>query len=216
VPGLSPQWFQYPGLVEPIFTGGETIFEDKWHQAWSQPVRQRRHPTAAVALAASGLFDCPHPLVSFSWFHALAEPIVKQRPALRHAAQIFATISPQPAVSFSWFGHLAEPQRPLKLGLRAKLQQTLAHPPRLLPTPTITGVLDAVERKDTALFGAMRFARAATVEIGLAERIDRPLLGALEIPPPSVIVGTIESPLSPSPGTAVPTAAAVLLTIREL
>jgi hypothetical protein len=195
--------------------GAAAVPDYGWYQPLSDPAVRIKRGLAASNQQALGAPPLPA-AVPFNWFSPLAEPIrVPQR--LRPSQQPFLALHPTPVVPFEWFEALSDPTVKLKLGLSAALQQhPHAWPPRLLPTPTITGVLDAVETKDSGLFGAMRFARAATVEIGLAERIDRPLLGALEIAPPSVMVGTIESPLSPSAGTAVPAAAEVLLTIREL
>jgi len=57
-----------------------------------------------------------------------------------------------PAYPDRWFALLSEPVRQ-PLGLKADLQETIAHPPRTLPTPDLTVALAATEtNSDVAQF----------------------------------------------------------------
>lgn len=49
----------YPALQAPVLTPAqqpEQVTESRWHQPWSEPVRQKINPVLAIALMASGLF----------------------------------------------------------------------------------------------------------------------------------------------------------------
>ena len=121
--------FQYPSLTQPIVAGGETITEDKWHQPWSEPVRQKIAPRLAVALIASGLSLVEAPpfaetVTEDRWHHPFSEPI-RLKPGLPAGQQQFLALHPRPVIAIGWYAPLAEPVR-VKPGLRAERQQTVA------------------------------------------------------------------------------------------
>lgn len=194
---------------------GELIFVDKWFNPFSDPVRFkgvfRGMPTGGQVAA----IPSPQPFVSFGWFDKLGEPIVKTKARLTTGAQVAAFPSPFPFVSFSWFRPQTElPPKP-KIGLASRFQQFLAAPSRLLPTPTITGRLNAIESGDTMLFAGRTFSRPVTATIGVIELMKVPYLGIIELPLTQGVSGVIENHSAPASGsaTALITSAAVSIRI---
>jgi len=131
------------------------LLESTWHQPWSEPVRFRISPRLKVVLSASGLFapvlNPGTQIIQFfesRWHYPWSEP-VRVRLRLRAGANLFSSL-PSPVVPNpgnqvqGWYQELRNPVWPKK-GLGSKLQQTTAHPPRLLPTPNITVIMQAVE-----------------------------------------------------------------------
>jgi hypothetical protein len=193
---------------------GEVIFVDKWINHWREPVRFkgvfRGMPTGEQPAA----FPSPQPFVPFGWFDKLSEPIVKQKVGLRAGSQRFQTGSPLPFVSFSWFRPQTElPPKP-KIGLATRFQQFLAQPPRLLPTPTITGRLNAIESGDTALFVGVSFGRPVNAMIGVIELAQVPYLGIIEMPLTQGVSGVIEDHVAPASGSAAPVISDAAVSIR--
>lgn len=137
-----------------------------WYADLSQP-QMRRAPLRPGA--HQFLAFAPNPVVSFGWMEPLSEP-QRHRQGLRaDAQQAFAfQPSPSPFVATGWYGWLSEPVR-FPAGLKASLQQTTAWPPKLLPTPTITAVLDATETKDTMAAGVTLWNQPTTAEIGVVD-----------------------------------------------
>lgn len=96
----------------------ETVTESRWHQPWSEPIRHwaRSLKPSQQQFAALGR----PPVVSFSWFTTLSDPVrVKTR--LPAGEQQTLAFNPQPFVNYSWFETLSEP-------VRHKLRFT-EHPP---------------------------------------------------------------------------------------
>jgi hypothetical protein len=129
--------FQYPSLTQPIFAGGESIIEDKWHEPWSEPVRSRIAPQLAVALIASGLAyveaaPFAETVTESRWHQPWSEP-VRVKPRLIDGAQQFLAPDPLPRVSFGWFNWLTEPVR-VKAALPVVEQRVFAFE----PTPIIS------------------------------------------------------------------------------
>lgn len=146
---------------------GEIIFVDKWINHWREPVRFKGTFRGMPTGEQRAPFPSPQPFVSFGWFDKLNEPLIKNKIGLRAASQIAFTRSLNPIVSFSWLRPQTElPPKP-KIGLRASLQQFFAGPPRLLPTPNITGTIGAVEIGDSALFGGIQFGRPVRATVAL-------------------------------------------------
>jgi hypothetical protein len=107
--------FQYPSLTQPVARGGETITEDKWHQGWTEPVRQKIAPRLAVALIASGLGyveagPFAESVTESRWHQPWSEP-VRVRPALPAGEQQALAFHPAPVVPFDWRPGLSEPVR---------------------------------------------------------------------------------------------------------
>src|ERR1019366_4764345 len=76
----------YPILQAPVLTTGqfpEAVFESKWHQPWSEPVRFKILPALAIVLAAaSGNYFNPVPLpnsnpanIASTWFAPFTDPV---------------------------------------------------------------------------------------------------------------------------------------------
>lgn len=146
---------------------GEQIFVDKWINQWREPLRFKGVFLGMPAGEQAAPFPSPQPFVPFGWFDKLNEPIVKAKLRLTTGAQIAGFPSPQPVVSFSWFRPQTELPPKAKIGLSARFQQTLAQPPRVLPTPNITGTMRAIEIGDSALFGGIQFGRPVSATIAL-------------------------------------------------
>jgi len=140
-----------------------------WYAPFSDPVRQRPGTHAARQQFFAGDKQVIPKSLMVSWFEALSEP-VRHKPALPSALQPFLSYQPNPTTvtPFAWFAGLSEPVR-LKQGLKAMLQQFLAAPSQLRPNPTTTGVLNAVEIKDTFLAGVSIWNQVETAEIGTIE-----------------------------------------------
>jgi len=106
--------------------GAEFIGPDKYMQRLSEPVR---FLPAVRASAQQALAFNPQPVVSFSWFAPLSEP-VRQRP--RSPAALYPSFfyqpAPSPFVATGWFTPLSEPVRS-KPALRTALQSFIAYVP---------------------------------------------------------------------------------------
>jgi hypothetical protein len=195
---------------------GENIFVDKWFSHWREPVRFKGVfpglPTGdQVAFTTS-----PLPFVSFGWFGALNEPIVKQKAGLLAGSQRFQTGSPFPFVSFSWFRPQTELAPFPKRGLAARFQQFLAAPPRLLPTPTITGRLNAIESGDAMLFAGTFFARPVNATVGVIELARVPYVGIIEAALNQGTRGVIENHVAPASGSPVTPITSAAVSIRVI
>jgi hypothetical protein len=184
--GLGAQG-QYPlggGPTQSIVAWG-------WFTPLSDPVRTRpaSHRGAHQTLAFH-----PNPVVPFGWFEGLAEP-VRVKPGLRPELQQFfaADTDVIPVSRTFWFQPLSEPVR-IKPGLKASLQQFLAAPSRLIPTPATSGVLDALETKDTFLAGAMLWNRATDAEIGVINTTPQP--AEIAVYPAAPTVGQVFARIS--------------------
>jgi|ERR1035437_4080392 hypothetical protein len=122
---------------QPSFFGPETITESRWHQAWSEPVRQKIVPALAVAIVTSGLFAPPldpTPSYESKWHQAWSEP-VRQKPGLpANLQQSFTSDStPFPTGSnLAWYANLSAPVR-TKIGLGSQLQQSFTTDTSVLP-----------------------------------------------------------------------------------
>lgn len=176
------------GLFFTPQTVGEIINADKWYAPWRDPVRVK--PGLRPAVSQNPLTFNPRPFVSFGWYGNLSEPVRIKR-GLRASLQPFftgdTTVIPTGRL-LQWYAPWREPVR-FKPGLRASLQQTAAWPPRLLPTPNITGTMAATETKDTFLAGASIFNPAASGEIGIVDAsAPKTEIGVSASDPPGTIV----------------------------
>lgn len=124
---------QYQALAQPVLTDAqriETVTEDRWHQAWSEPRNPKLAYGFAIALAASGMF-APTDLTQLEyvsidkWLRPLNEP-VRVKLGIRVGSiphQFLVKASPffeTPNVD-KWVYPLSEPVRE-KPGLIAALQ----------------------------------------------------------------------------------------------
>lgn len=198
------------GLFFPVQTAGELIFVDKWINQWREPLRFKGIFRGMPTGAQQAIAPSPQPFVSFGWFAKLDEPIVKKKIGLREGSQRFHTGSPLPFVSFGWFRPQTELPPLPKVGLSARLQMFLARPPRVLPTPTISGSMSAIEQGDTALFGMFHFGTPVEARVGVIELAYAPFVSLIETRPSQGVSGLIEehvAPASGSPTTAITSAA---------
>jgi hypothetical protein len=140
-----------------------------WFAPLSEPVRIKRG--LRPSLQQPSAFN-PRPFVPFGWFRELSKPPILARRGLRPGEQQPFAFEPPPRVSFAWFSPLSEPAR-TKRGLNAARQQFLAAPSRLLPTPGVSGVLDATETKDSMLTAATVFNQPISGELGV-QVLDKP------------------------------------------
>lgn len=163
-PGLLPSQQQFIALQpapSPFVATG-------WYVALSEPARflpgLRPGQQQFFAYAPDQLTVVPH-----SWFAALSEP-VRFRQGLHPARQQFfaadTAILPLQRGPIPWYMALSEPVR-FKPGLATARQQFLAAPSQLRPNPTTTGVLNALETKDTFLAGGQSWNRVTQAEIGV-------------------------------------------------
>jgi hypothetical protein len=129
--------FQYPSLTQPVAAGGETITEDKWHQGWTDPVRQKIAPQLAVALIASGLVyvaaaPFAESVTESRWHQPFSEP-VRVKPRLPEGEQQFFAPDAKPFVTFGWFAPFSEPVR-----IRAALPVVEQHVFEFEPAPIVS------------------------------------------------------------------------------
>lgn len=110
----------------------EFIGPDKWFIAFSEPVRFRQ---GLAATQQQTLSFQPFPIVSFSWYSNLSEPVrVKPRNPAALSPYLFFQPAPSPFVATGWYNWLSEPVRFPK-GLRAHLQQSETQAPQFIPAP---------------------------------------------------------------------------------
>ncbi|MGJ4888994.1 hypothetical protein ACQR1Y_12410 [Bradyrhizobium sp. HKCCYLRH3099] len=161
IPGASPVGKQVLGQISDA-----TPVSMSWFVPLSEPARTRPGPRAA---AQGAFFFAPLPLVSFGWMAPLSEP-PRARPKIAAQVPFMVTdTTPIPVSRINWFMPLSEPVRK-RQGLDAARQMFLATPSRLLPTPTVTGRLDAKETKDVFTGGARAWNRVASGEVGTIEK----------------------------------------------
>src|ERR1043166_2467293 len=141
-PLTGPTWprrVQYQGQARtPAAPFAETVTEDRWHQPFSEPVRQRIVPRLAVARIASGLVyveaaPFAETVTEDRWHQPFSEPVRTRRfPAAEQQALAWQR-APAPFVATGWFNWLTEPVR-IKPRLPEGEQQVLA----LGPWPAIS------------------------------------------------------------------------------
>lgn len=162
--GLQPAQQQFLAYVP----NPTTLTPFAWFMPLSEPARSRQ---GIKSQQQPFLSFNPVPVVPFSWFSALSKPSIVARPGLRASQQQFLAFHPAPSpfVASGWFEPLSDPIVRTRRGLKPAQQQFLAWPPRLLPTPTSTGTLSALETKDVFLAGTSIFNPAASAEIGIVD-----------------------------------------------
>jgi hypothetical protein len=187
-----------------------------WFEALAEPVR--KPPRSPAAMAPVHFWQpAPSPFVATGWFAPLSEP-VRKRPALPAGhKQFFAgdtTVIPLQTGLLPWFAPLSEPVR-TRPGLAARLQQFLAAPSQLRPTPTTTGVLNALETKDVFQGGLRAWDRVVSGEVGVME-FSRPTaeIGIAPYNAPSGEAAVIVQGTAVSGGSAVTPAFAASISIR--
>lgn len=182
--GLRPsqqQFLAFQAAPSPFVATG-------WYEPLPEPKRHKRglRPDANQFLAFQPM---PSPFVATGWYEQLSEP---QRKKQRSDAALYPNFAyhpaPSPFVATGWYEPLSEPKR-FKEGLKSGQQQYLAWPPQLRPTPTVTGVLNALETKDAFLAGAMIWNRATNTEIGVVNTTPQP--AEIGLYPAAQTAGTI-------------------------
>lgn len=144
----------FSGFLNPQPVVFETI---PWFATLSEPVRFKVGLGSYLQRAfTEDTADTLQPRSVPSWYAPLSEP--KRFPKgleayLQDYGPVKETVQPEPNRLIQWFTWLSDPVRE-PIGLKSWLQQTLAYPPRLLPTPDITGTMAATEvNSDVALIG---------------------------------------------------------------
>lgn len=119
----------YPAYQGPVPIVVEAITEDKWHQKWSEPVRQKIDPRLSVALGSSGeIYVRPLIVQEDKWHQPWSEPVrQKINPRLLVALGSSGEIYTRPLITQEdkWHQPWSEPVR-LKRGLRSDFQQSIA------------------------------------------------------------------------------------------
>jgi hypothetical protein len=117
---------QYPLGGGP--SGTATVTNIAWFANFSEPVRFRRAPRAAVAVNNQTFAFSPLPVVSFGWMQELSKPRSLEKRGLAAARQQFAAYQANPTTvtPFAWFAPLTEPVR-IKRALKTGLQQAFAY-----------------------------------------------------------------------------------------
>jgi len=104
----------------------ETVTVDKWYVALAEPVRTK--PALPAALQRAFETDAD-PVVSFSWFNSLVDPIVKAKAGLLAANQQYqvswSIFTPEVVTLDKWYVALTEPVR-VKVSLAPAAQQFTA------------------------------------------------------------------------------------------
>ena len=205
----------------PLITTVEAVTVDKWCRAWVDPPKAKL--SLAPAAQQSTAFVKAPPFgqtISFDWFQNLSDP-PKPKASLGVANQQFSAFvkaAPFPEATFEskWHYPWSEPVRN-KAGLWASHQATTAFQPIFTPTTiSITGVLNAVETKDIAIFGGIVFNAPGSAQVGIIELSFSPMVGIVERPLVAGISGIIEQGTSPTPGSAVPIVSTAAVSIREI
>lgn len=161
-----PRFRKFNTALQQFATGSPLPFVPfAWFVPLSEPaVKVKVGLTAGQQQALA--FD-PVPFVSFGWFAQLSEPVRFKRNIVREQQPFTTDTSVIPvSMLMPWFAPLSEPPR-FKPGLTASLQQSIAWPPRLLPTPTVTGTMSANETPDDFLGSGREWNRVSTGEVGL-------------------------------------------------
>lgn len=110
----------------------EFIGPDKWMMALSEPVRFKQ---GLAATRQQVLAFFPTPLVSFSWFGALTEPVrLKPRNPAALYPYFFMQPAPSPFVATGWYMPLSEPKR-FPRGLPVQLQREFTRDAVWIPSP---------------------------------------------------------------------------------
>jgi hypothetical protein len=150
---------------------GETITLDKWYAAWREPVRFKVSLPVTeqqyIALVKATPFEV---VTQDKWYRPLSEP-VRIKPPLRTAPEMamvpFAT--PYITVNYGWHSPKTELPPRAKPGLLTAHQTAYTAPFITTLTPNITGILAAIEGKDSLLFSGISFNVPAEAEVGLIE-----------------------------------------------
>lgn len=119
----------YPAYQAPVPIVTETITEDKWHQAWSEPVRIKRGLLAGQQQTLT--IPPPEKITEDKWHFAWSEPVRQKRDPRAAIALIASGVVlnplPYPALEPTWHFPWSEPVR-LRRGLSASQQLPSAIP----------------------------------------------------------------------------------------
>lgn len=90
-------------------------------------------------------------------------------------------------------------------------------PPRLLPTPTITGTMAATEQGDIFTAGGTTFNQISSADVGIIEIFPRAAFsGIIETQQVSANVGQVVNPTAQQSGTTVTPSTAANVSIRVI
>lgn len=163
-PGLVAAAQQFSALIDPF-----PFVSFSWFQQLSIPSKRTLPGPSPSQQLFLAFHPAPSPFVATGWFEALSEP-VRFLPGLKPPQQQFLAYrdNPTTVTPFAWFAPLGEPMRFLP-GLKAARQQFLAAPSQLRPNPRTSGILNALETKDTMVAGGSIWNRVTSGEIGIIE-----------------------------------------------
>ena len=142
-----------------------------WFAPLGEPVRVRQRLKESNQSSIAFVF-APEVITTDKWFAHLSQPYLVR---LFHASQQQAytndsELFPQPSELIQWFSNLSEPTRDLKVGLSARLQMSLAAPERVLPTPDVTVIMNAIEdNQDIFSAGVVTYNQAVRAVVSIEE-----------------------------------------------
>lgn len=129
----------------------EQVTESRWHQPWSEPVRVKPRLHAALN---PYYFAEPLSLTNVAtkiWHQPLSEP-VRVKPRLHAAlnpyyfAEPFSLTGVETKIEAKWHYAWSEPVRlSFRKSINTASQKAYFAPDRLLPTPQVTGTMNAAE-----------------------------------------------------------------------
>jgi hypothetical protein len=158
MPGITGLTQTAVAALVPSTSGPVT--QSRWHQPWSEPVRQRIGPQLAVALIASGLRFVEAPpfqetVTEDRWHQPWSEPVRTRW--LPPAEQPALALQPAPGDPYGWFAPLAEPVRTRFLGV-AHQQAFVSDPQPRVSFSWLNWLNEPVRIKSALLAGEQQVA----------------------------------------------------------
>jgi hypothetical protein len=122
--------YQPLAWAAPTIVAPEVITEDKWYQAWSEPIRTRRLATAQNPFLVWSRFTPP--VTEDEWHQAWSEPVrTRKLPTAEQQALIWTVwvpVTPETITEDKWHQGWSIPVK-LRYQFRTDLQQPVAEPP---------------------------------------------------------------------------------------
>ena len=179
MPQRSHFFYQIKTEAPPSTRSAIGLFQSGRLEPWSEPVRVKRDPRMARALAASGYLGptlTPAQVINFyesRWHYAWALPVWPKkgiRASLQQPFTIDTDLLPHPPELIEgWYANFAYPVWPKK-GLGRQLQRAFTNPDRFLPPADVFVTLDAIETNDDlAEFTIFLYGRAVRASVSVKE-----------------------------------------------
>jgi len=214
----------------------EAVFESKWHQPWSEPVRVKPGLSAVAQQAFVKSFVFVTEIVTLDkWYFAWPTP-PKPKISVQPASQQFiafvkAAPFPETILESEWHQAWSEPVR-LKPSLGAAYQVAQAYWNPSTPVSVVTSIgwfspLAELPRPKQGLLAQYQWSFTAPVRLlptpnitgslAVTETPDRAAFGGHTFSPPfAALVGVIEDAVPPTPTSPVVSLASVSVSIREI